>query len=74
MKPIQIVLPESLLKRIDSQCGPRNRSSFFRELAEAWLKQQKIKKLEQKQIDGYAKYPVKPGEFDTWYSEQVWPE
>ncbi len=33
---------------------------------------QKILELEKKQAEGYARYPVRPGEFDGWENEQVW--
>ena len=74
MKTIQITIEPGLLKLIDKECGDRNRSSFFRQAAQAWLNQLHIRNLEKKQIQGYARHPVKPGEFDDWLSEQVWPE
>jgi hypothetical protein len=30
-------------------------------------------KLEEKHRAGYARYPVKPGEFEVWEAEQSWP-
>ena len=37
-------------------------------------RQEGVAALERKHAEGYAKYPVKPGEFDVWESEQVWGE
>lgn len=74
MQVIRITINPELLKLVDKECGGRNRSAFFREAAQEWLKQRRIRKLEQKQKDGYARYPVKPGEFDKWVAEQVWPQ
>jgi hypothetical protein len=36
------------------------------------LQKRKILEMERKQAEGYAKYPVQPGEFDIWEAEQVW--
>jgi metal-responsive CopG/Arc/MetJ family transcriptional regulator len=74
MKTIQITITPDLLQLIDKECGGRNRSAFFRQAAQAWLKQLRIRKLEQKQIQGYTRRPAKAGEFDVWVAEQVWPE
>jgi hypothetical protein len=74
MKTIQITINPELLRSIDRECGGRNRSAFFRQAALVWLKQLAISKMEQKQIQGYTRHPVKPGEFDKWVAEQVWPE
>jgi len=74
MKTIQITINPDLLQLIDKECGGRNRSAFFRQAAQAWLKQLRIRKMEKKHNQGYLSCPVKPGEFDQWVHEQVWPE
>jgi metal-responsive CopG/Arc/MetJ family transcriptional regulator len=74
MKTIQVIVDDPLLKRIDRKCGSRNRSAFFRQAAELLLRQYKIKQLEQDDIEGYKRHPIRPGEFDVWYSEQTWPK
>jgi metal-responsive CopG/Arc/MetJ family transcriptional regulator len=74
MKTIQITINPDLLQLIDKECGGRNRSAFFRQAAQAWLQQLRVRKLEKKHNEGYARYPVKAGEFDLWLDEQVWPE
>jgi metal-responsive CopG/Arc/MetJ family transcriptional regulator len=64
MKTIRITITLGLLQRIDKECGGRRRSAFFRQAAQAWLKQLRIHKMEEKHKQGYARYPVKAGEFD----------
>lgn len=34
----------------------------------------KIAEMEQRHAEGYARYPVEPGEFDDWEAEQAWGE
>ncbi len=48
MKTIQITITPSLLQLIDKECGGRHRSAFFREAAQAWLKQLRVHKMEKK--------------------------
>jgi hypothetical protein len=74
MKAIQITINSELLQLIDKECAGKNRSAFFRQAAQAWLKQLRILKMEKKHNEGYTRYPVKIGEFDLWSDEQVWPE
>jgi metal-responsive CopG/Arc/MetJ family transcriptional regulator len=74
MKTIQITINPDLLQLIDKECGGRHRSAFFRQAAQSWLKQLRIRKMEKKHSKGYARYPVESGEFDLWLDEQVWPE
>jgi metal-responsive CopG/Arc/MetJ family transcriptional regulator len=73
MKAIQITISPELLKLIDKEAG-NNRSAFFRQAAQAWLKQLHIIKLENQHKQGYQSKPIKVGEFDIWDSEQAWPE
>jgi hypothetical protein len=37
-------------------------------------RQAQIAALEQKQIEGYKRYPQQPDEVDIWLNEQVWEE
>ncbi|NJN99224.1 MAG: FKBP-type peptidyl-prolyl cis-trans isomerase [Anaerolineales bacterium] len=34
----------------------------------------KIAEMERQHAEGYARYPVEPGEFDIWETEQAWGE
>jgi metal-responsive CopG/Arc/MetJ family transcriptional regulator len=74
MKTIRMTIDEPLLIQVDQAIQALNttRSAFIREAILLALRQQKIRKLEQQQAEGYARHPVEPGEFDIWESEQVW--
>jgi hypothetical protein len=74
MKTIRMTIDEPLLIQVDQAIQALNttRSAFIREAILLALRQQKIRKLEQQQAEGYARHPVEPGEFDVWESEQVW--
>jgi metal-responsive CopG/Arc/MetJ family transcriptional regulator len=73
MKTIQITINPDLLRLIDKEAGG-NRSAFFRQAAQLWLKHIHVRKMEHKQKQGYTRQPIKNGEFDIWSEEQVWPE
>lgn len=74
MKTIQITIDDALLERVDQATRLQNiaRSQFIRKALEEALRQMAIKELEQKQVEGYRRLPVIPGEFDAWESEQAW--
>ena len=74
MKTIQITIDEVLLQKVDAATRQKNiaRSQFIRQALEDALRQQAIKDLEQKQIEGYRNHPVSGDEFDIWESEQAW--
>ena len=75
-KPIQMTIDEPLLKQVDDvveELGA-TRSSFIRDALQMALKRYRIAQLEKQQAAGYARHPVRPGEFDVWESEQVWGE
>lgn len=74
MKTIQITLDETLLQRVDQATRSQNiaRSQFIRQALELALRQRTIQNLEEKQLEGYRRKPVMPGEFDVWKNEQAW--
>ena len=74
METIQITIDKSLLGLIDSRCGNRNRSSFFRQAAKLLLKELKKNRLETEDEEGYKRHPVKADEFEIWHDEQAWTE
>lgn len=76
METIQLTVDEALLAEIDrvTRSLAMTRSAFIRIALELALRNQKIIALEQQHAQGYARHPVKPGEFDEWESEQVWGE
>jgi metal-responsive CopG/Arc/MetJ family transcriptional regulator len=76
MKTIQMKIDESLLEEVDqvSRNLKTSRSAFIRAALQLALRRHAVERLEQQHAQGYAKYPVQPGEFDVWQAEQVWEE
>ena len=76
MKTIQMTIDEPLLDEVDHviQDLKTTRSAFIRSALHLALRQYAVSRLEQQHAEGYARYPVKPGEFDIWESEQAWGE
>jgi metal-responsive CopG/Arc/MetJ family transcriptional regulator len=76
MKTIQMTIDEPLLAEVDRvvQQMDTTRSAFMREALQLALRQRRIKEMERKQAEGYARHPVEPGEFDVWEAEQTWVE
>jgi metal-responsive CopG/Arc/MetJ family transcriptional regulator len=68
MKTIQITINDTLLQRIDhaARLHKITRRQFIHRALETTLRQIAIEDLEQKQAEGYRRYPVTPGEFDSW--------
>ena len=48
------------------------RSAFAREALRSALERIRVRELERKHRDGYARRPVKGREFSVWDREQVW--
>jgi hypothetical protein len=48
------------------------RSALIRESVRLYLKTLHTSELEARHREGYAKHPVKRGEFDVWEHEQDW--
>jgi metal-responsive CopG/Arc/MetJ family transcriptional regulator len=74
MKTVQITVDTALLRRIDRQCGERNRSAFFRKAAELLLEKLRIEELERRDREGYRRRPIEAREFEAWQTEQAWPD
>ncbi|MGH8287590.1 MAG: ribbon-helix-helix domain-containing protein [Steroidobacteraceae bacterium] len=74
MKAIQMTIDDRLLKLVDKMCRARSttRSAFIRHALEAEIRRQAIRDEETRQAEGYARHPVRPGEFDIWLEEQDW--
>jgi metal-responsive CopG/Arc/MetJ family transcriptional regulator len=74
MKTIQMTIDEKLLDEVDKVVGRlgTTRSAFIRHSLEKSIQQLKIEVLEKKQIEGYLRHPIQPGEFDVWVEEQDW--
>lgn len=76
METIQLTVDESLLAEVDrvTRVLAMTRATFIQAALELALRNQKTIALEQRHAQGYARQPVKSGEFDEWESEQVWGE
>ncbi len=76
MKTVQITIDEPLLAEVDLavQTLQTTRSAFMRKALQLALRQYRIAQMEQQHAEGYARYPVEPGEFDIWLNEQAWGE
>jgi metal-responsive CopG/Arc/MetJ family transcriptional regulator len=74
MRTVQMTLDEELVKAVD-QAVKRlgtTRSAFTRNALQEALKKVRSAELDRKHREGYARKPVKHGEFSVWESEQVW--
>lgn len=73
MKTIQLTLEAGLLASVDKAARRlgTTRSAFAREALLAALKPLADAELEQKFRKGYARKPVRKGEFGSWESEQA---
>lgn len=74
MKNVQMTLEEDLVAEVDRIVTQlrTTRSAFARRALRAAIEQVKEKELERKHREGYARNPIKPGEFSDWESEQIW--
>jgi metal-responsive CopG/Arc/MetJ family transcriptional regulator len=68
MKTVQVTIDEPLPDELDEvvQDLKTTRSAFIRSALQLTLRQYAVSKLEQQHIEGYARYPVAPGEFDIF--------
>ena len=74
MKTVQMTLDEELVKAVDravKRLGT-TRSAFARRALQDALKKLSISDLERRHREGYARKPVRPGEFSAWANEQIW--
>jgi len=74
MKTIQMTIDEPLLKAVDraSRARKTTRSAFIRYAVEAELLREQVQIREARDAEGYARKPIKKGEFDVWEKEQDW--
>ena len=76
MKTIQMTIDETLLDQVNAistELG-MNRSAFIREALREAMEHYRVAELERQHAAGYARHPVKPGEFSVWQDEQQWGE
>lgn len=74
MRTVQMTLDEDLVEEVDRMVAHlgTTRSAFAREAFRAALERTRELGLESRHQQGYARFPVKPGEFEDWETEQVW--
>jgi Arc/MetJ family transcription regulator len=76
MKTIQMTIDDALLAQVDqaTRALQTTRSAFIRSALQLALHQYAMQQLERQHAEGYARFPVQPGEFDLWEPEQLWSE
>jgi metal-responsive CopG/Arc/MetJ family transcriptional regulator len=74
MRTVQMTLDDELVETVDrvAHALKTTRSAFTRMALQEALKKQSELRLVEKHREGYAKNPVRPGEFDDWEVEQAW--
>jgi metal-responsive CopG/Arc/MetJ family transcriptional regulator len=74
MRTIQMTLEDELVEAVDRAARRRgtSRSGFTREALRQALRQIQLEALERRHARGYARKPVRKGEFSGWESEQAW--
>ena len=76
MQTIQVVLDENLLAATDraAQACQLNRSALVREALHTYLKQLRVREMEERDRRGYEEHPAGDGELDAWEQVVAWPE
>ena len=76
MRTVQMTLDPDLVDAIDSAARRMGvtRSAFARQAFADALDRMQTRELERRHAKGYARKPVRKGEFDGWIPEQVWPD
>jgi metal-responsive CopG/Arc/MetJ family transcriptional regulator len=74
MKTIQMTIDEDLLAEVDRATRSMDitRSAFIRHALTLALQRRRIIELERRHAEGYARFPVQPGEFDVPESSLAW--
>ncbi len=74
MRTVQMTLDEQLVEAVDriARKLKTTRSAFTREALREAIVRHNLQQLEQKQRQGYAKFPVVRDEFLVWEDEQDW--
>jgi metal-responsive CopG/Arc/MetJ family transcriptional regulator len=74
MKTVQMTLDEDLIHAVDKVTKRLHttRSAFTRDALRLALKNEAIRRLEQRHRAGYQHAPASPTEFAVWEEEQDW--
>ena len=75
METIQIVLDRKLLQATDraARRAKQNRSAFVRDAIREHLRALTIRELEERDREGYTKFPQDPVESALWETQLAWP-
>jgi metal-responsive CopG/Arc/MetJ family transcriptional regulator len=76
MRTVQMTLDPRLVASVDrvaKRLG-MTRSGFARKALREALERIRDEELERRHREGYARKPVRRGEFDAWEREQAWPD
>ena len=73
-RTISLRIDEPTLVQLDKVTREQGitRSAFLRDALVQAVRQHRIKMLERQHEEGYARYPVQPGEFDSKEDGQAW--
>lgn len=76
MKPIQVMIDEALLRRLDADEEVRRfgRSAVVRRATAAYLKRARARRISEAYRRAYQGRPGLGEEFAGWDAEGVWPE
>ena len=76
MRTVQMTLDDELVTAVDKAAKrlKTTRSGFTRDALRYALAKLGTKELERRHREGYARKPVRPGEFDAWEDVQAWGE
>jgi predicted transcriptional regulator len=76
MRTVQLTLDEELVAAVDKTAARlgTTRSGFTRQALRQALAQERERALERKHREGYARKPVRRGEFSAWGAEHAWGE
>jgi metal-responsive CopG/Arc/MetJ family transcriptional regulator len=76
MKPIQVMIDEPLLRRLDADEEVRRfgRSAVVRRATAAYLKRARARRISEAYRQAYQGRPGLGEEFAGWETEGVWPE
>ena len=75
METIQVVLDRKLLIAADKAARrtKQNRSALIRDALRAHLRALEVRALEERDREGYAKYPQTEDEWSPWEKIESWP-
>ena len=76
MRTVRMTLDERLVGRVDRAARSlgKSRSAFTRDALRDALSRLATLQKERLHRQGYEARPARPGEFDDWSKEQVWPD